>query len=70
MSEVLRDLDLLVMQAVLVEEMLRLEIAQLQRQRRKVGALLEEKTLSPEQRQILERLMDFINDRNLKLYGD
>lgn len=70
MSEVLRNLDLLVMQATLVEEMLRIEIAQLQKYRRKISSLLNEKDLSPEQRQILGRLMGYFNDRNTKLFGD
>lgn len=61
--------DPLVQAAVIAEVALLEEIVMLQRYKRKLDTLLVEKHLNDEQKMALCRILNFINDRNLKLYG-
>lgn len=70
MSEVVNPFDPMIQAAILTEESLRLEVLMLQRYRRKLNMLLAEKHLNPEQIEALRRILEYINDRNLKLYGE
>lgn len=69
-SETVNPFDPLVIAAVLAEESLRLEVVLLNKYRRKISVLLEERTLNHNQRAQLERLLEVVDYRNIKLYGE
>lgn len=61
--------DPLVRAALIAEVALLEEIVMLQRTKRKLDTLAE-KQLNADQREALRRILEYINERNLKLYGE
>lgn len=62
--------DPLVQAAILAEASLLQEIVMLQRYKRKLDTLLTEKKLNDDQKLALCRILNYMNDRNIKLYGE
>lgn len=68
MNEVVHQPDYLIMEAMLVEEQLKMQIQTLTKYRRKISNLLEEKQLNTIQRQNMEHLLklsrgDFVGEK-------